>query len=190
MMSTFVEVVSRTALKERVEQLGADISADLAGEVPVMVGVLHGSVMFLADLVRAMSIDLEVEFLSLTRFGHDGQIGIAMDIAEALEGRHVVLVEDIVDTGLTLASMRRLLEVRNPATIRTVTLLDKAPRRIVEVDLEYRGFEVGDEFLLGYGLDWKGHYRNISSLWAVMDLEVLQADPLAFARHLGISPEV
>ncbi|MBT8211663.1 MAG: hypoxanthine phosphoribosyltransferase [Acidimicrobiia bacterium] len=188
MTSPFVEVVSRSSLRERVDQLGAEISTDLKGEVPVMVGVLQGSVVFLADLVRSMTIDLEVEFLSLTRFGHDGQIGIAMDIADPLEDRHVVIVEDIVDTGLTLASMRRLLEVRNPASIRTVTLIDKAPRRIVEVDLEYRGFEVGDEFLLGYGLDWKGHYRHISSLWAVMDLEVLQENRLAFAQHLGIAP--
>ena len=88
----------------------------------------------------------------------------------------------IAFTGLTLAALHRLLEVRGPASVRTVALLDKAPRRIVDVPVEYRGFEIGDEFLLGYGLDWEGWYRNVRSIWAVMDLSVLTADPLAFAR--------
>ena len=105
-----------------------------------------------------------------------------MDTTIQLEGRHVLIVEDIVDTGLTLASLRRLIEVRDPASVRTVALLDKAPRRIIEVPVEYRGFEVGDEFLLGYGLDWNGWYRNVRSLWAVMDLSELKRDQASFAR--------
>jgi hypoxanthine phosphoribosyltransferase len=93
----------------------------------------------------------------------------------------VVIVEDIVDTGLTLTTLRRVLETRDPASVRTVALLDKAPRRIVDVPVEYRGFEVGDEFLLGYGLDWNGWYRNVPSLWAVMDLGELTRDHRSFA---------
>ena len=107
---------------------------------------------------------------------------ISLDTTIQLEGRHVLIVEDIVDTGLTLASLRRLIEVRDPASVRTVALLDKAPRRIIEVPVEYRGFEVGDEFLLGYGLDWNGWYRNVRSLWAVMDLSELKRDHSSFAK--------
>jgi hypoxanthine phosphoribosyltransferase len=130
-----------------------------------------------------MACDVEIDFLTLTRFGaDDGRVSVALDTATQLEGRHVLIVEDIVDTGLTLAALHRLLEVRGPASVRTVALLDKAPRRIVDVPVEYRGFEIGDEFLLGYGLDWEGWYRNVRSIWAVMDLSVLTADPLAFAR--------
>jgi hypoxanthine phosphoribosyltransferase len=97
-----------------------------------------------------------------------------MDTAISLEGRHVVIVEDIVDTGLTLSTLIRNLEVRRPASLKTVALLDKVARRIVDVPVEYRGFEIGDEFLLGYGLDWEGRYRNLPGIWAVMDMERLQ----------------
>lgn len=182
MSEAFVEVVSADALSRRVNQLGEQIAEDYAGEVPVMVGVLKGCLPFVADLGRAMACDVQIDFITLTRFGEDdGRVSVALDTAVQLEGRHVLIAEDIVDTGLTLAALHRLLEVRGPASIRTVTLLDKAPRRIVDVPVEYRGFEIGDEFLLGYGLDWEGWYRNLPSIWAVMDLGVLQEDPLAFA---------
>lgn len=182
MSTPFVEVVDRPTLTARVTQLGEELSTDYGNNVPVLVGVLKGCLPFLADLVRAMDIHLEVDFLSLTRFGTEGRVSISMDTSTTLEGRDVVIVEDIVDTGLTLASLRRLIEVRSPNSMRTVALLDKAPRRIVEVPIDYRGFEVGDEFLLGYGLDWEGWYRNVQSLWAVMDLGVLTKDPQAFAQ--------
>lgn len=176
-----MEVVPEAALLTRTRQLGAEMAADYEGTVPVFVGVLKGCVPFMADLTRAYTGDLEVDFLSLTRFGSDGRVGIAMDIATPLRGRDVVIVEDIVDTGLTLTTLRRVLETRDPASLRTVALLDKAPRRIVDVPVEYRGFEVGDEFLLGYGLDWNGWYRNVRSLWAVMDLAELTQDHRSFA---------
>ena len=107
-----------------------------------------------------------------------------MDTLHPLENRHVVLVEDIVDTGLTLSTLRRLLEARRPASLKVVTLLDKAARRITEVELEYRGFEVGDEFLLGYGLDWEGRFRNVRSLWAVLDIGRFQEDPDLFTQEV------
>ncbi len=183
MPDAFVEVVSEQDLARRVAQLGEQISRDYAGQVPVMVGVLKGCLPFVADLGRAMDCNVEIDFLTLTRFGaDDGRVSVALDTAIQLEGRHVLIVEDIVDTGLTLAALHRLLEVRSPASVRTVALLDKAPRRIVDVPVEYRGFEIGDEFLLGYGLDWDGWYRNVRSIWAVMDLSILTADPLAFAQ--------
>ncbi len=179
-----VEVVTEAQIAERVTQLGADITTDYAGRQPVLIGVLRGAFVFTADLVRAIDLPLEVDFIALTRFKEKGTVGLAMDASLSLEGRDVLIVEDIVDTGLTLRALRRLLDLRRVADLRTVTLIDKAPRRIVEVPLEYRGFEVGDEFLLGYGLDWEGKYRNVRSLWAVMDLANLADDPLALARRV------
>ncbi len=176
-----VEVVPEAHLLERVAQLGAEISRDYGDRNPVLVGVLQGSFVFTADLLRSLSIAAEVDFMSLTRFGTEGRVGIAMDTSISLSGRHVIVVEDIVDTGLTLTTLHRLLELRDVASLSTVTLLDKASRRIVEVPVEYRGFEVGDEFLIGYGLDWDGRYRNLRSLWAAMDLSVLADDTYAVA---------
>jgi len=180
-MADFVEVASEVAVQRRVAELGEEISADYRGRTPVMIGVLNGCVPFIADLVRAMSIDLAVDFLSLTRFDGSGRVGMALDAGVPLAGRDVILVEDIVDTGLTLVTLRKMLALHEVASLSTVALLDKAPRRIVEVPVEYRGFEVGDEFLIGYGLDWNHSYRNAKSLWAVMDLSVLQSDSEAFA---------
>ncbi len=180
-MPDFVEVASEEALSRRVAELGEEISSDYRNRTPVMIGVLNGCVPFIADLVRAMSVDLVVDFLSLTRFDGSGRVGMALDAGVPLAGRDVILVEDIVDTGLTLVTLRKILGLHEVASLTTVALLDKAPRRIVDVPVEYRGFEVGDEFLIGYGLDWEHSYRNARGLWAVMDLAVLQADSAAFA---------
>ncbi|MFZ0493469.1 MAG: phosphoribosyltransferase family protein [Acidimicrobiia bacterium] len=176
-MNEVVEVIAEGPLAERVRSLGEAISADYEGKVPVLVGVLSGSLPFLSDLSRAIEGDCEIEFLSLNRFGEGGRARISMDTEISLEGRDVLIVEDIVDTGLSLTFLRRLLDTRDLKSLRTVALLDKVPRRIVQVPIEYRGFEVGDEFLLGYGLDWEGRYRNLRSIWAVLDLSAFQADP-------------
>lgn len=186
MADPFLEVVDKAAIETRVAELGRAIAEDHDGLDPVLVGVLKGCVPFLADLVRHIAIDHEIDFLLLTRFGEMGRVSVAMDTAISLEGRHVVLVEGIVDTGLTLSTLLRSLSVRDVAAVKTATLLDKVPRRIVDVPVDYRGFEVGDEFLLGYGLDWQGRYRNLPSLWAVMDMEQLANldstfPPLAFS---------
>ncbi len=182
MSAPIVEVIDADTISRRVAELGAEIMADYPDGPPVLVMVLHGSVPFGADLIRHMPYEVEADFLALTRFGEEGRVNIAMDTSISLEGRHVLVVEDLVDTGLTLVTMRRLLEARNPASVRVVALLDKAPRRIVDVAVEYRGFEVGDEFLLGYGLDWEGRYRNLPSLWAVLDLVAFTEDPDVLAR--------
>ncbi len=173
MASPYLEVVDETAIERRVRELGQMISADYRDLNPVLVGVLKGCVPFLPDLVRNIEVPHEVDFLLLTRFGERGRVSVAMDTAIPLMNRHVVLVQGIVDTGLTLSAVRRSLEVRHAASVSTVTLLDKVPRRIVDVPVEYRGFEIGDEFLLGYGLDWQGRYRNLPGLWAVMDMDRL-----------------
>jgi hypoxanthine phosphoribosyltransferase len=181
---SYAEVVTAEALASRARELGAQLTEDYRNKEPVLVGVLHGSLPFLSDLIRNVATPLEVDFLALSRFGEGGRVRIAMDTEISLQGRHVVLVEDIVDTGLTLSYVRRLLEARDVASLATVTLIDKAPRRIVEVPLEYRGFEVGDEFLLGYGLDWEGKYRNLRSIWVVLDLATLQNDSASLADRV------
>lgn len=176
------EVVAADAVIARVDALAEEIAADYGGKTPVVVGVLNAALLFLADLVRRLTIPLEVEFLAVSRFGEGGRVKIAMDTSISLQGRHVLLVEDLVDTGLTLSFLRELFHTRQVASFRTVTLIDKAPRRIVDVPLEYRGFEVGEEFLLGYGLDYEGRYRNLPSLWAVLDFAEFTADPEVLQR--------
>lgn len=176
------EVVPAAAIAARIAELGTAIRHDYAGKDPVLLGVLKGAVPFLADLGRRLPPQIDIDFLSLTRFGSEGRVGIAVDSATSLAGRHVLLVEDIVDTGLTLSYLLGLLETREPASLATAALLDKRTRRIVDVPLRYRGFEVGDEFLLGYGLDWEGRYRNLPGLWAVLDLAAFRLDPEAATR--------
>ncbi len=184
MSEPFVEVVDEATLQERVAQLGSEISADYEGTPPIVVGVLKGSLPFMTDLVKHLPFGVELDFLSLTRFGHHGRVSLAMDTSLSMDGRDVLIVEDIVDTGLTLTTLRRLMEVKGARDVRTVALLDKATRRIVDVPVEYRGFEVGDEFLLGYGLDWEGRFRNVRSLWGVMDLKTLADEPQLFAQKV------
>lgn len=176
---TFTEVVSERTLANRVVELGDQISRDYRGLVPVLVCVLSGSVVFHADLLRRVSIHCETDFLALTRFGEGGRVRLALDTASNLEGRHVLIVEDIVDTGLTHRLLCRTIEARNCASVRTVALVDKASRRLVDVPISYRGFEVGDEFLVGYGLDWQGRFRNLRSLWAILDFPRFAEDPAA-----------
>ncbi len=183
-MNTLAEVVDAPTIARRVAELGATISADYVGREPVLLGILNGAVPFLADLGRHLPPEIEVDFLSLTRFGDEGRVSISVDSATSITDRHVIVVEDIVDTGLTLSYLHGLLATRRPASLATATLIDKVTRRIVDVPLEYRGFEVGDEFLLGYGLDWNGRYRNLPSLWAVLDLAAFQEDPVSLSRQV------
>lgn len=168
------EVISATDLADRVSELGTAISEDYRDRRPVLVAMLVGALPFLADLVRQISVPLDVDFLSLSRFGEGGRLRVILDTAENLSGRDVIIVEDIVDTGLSLTVLRRMIGDRGASSVATVTLLDKVPRRMVEVPIEYRGFEVGDEYLIGYGLDHDGWFRNLPSIWAVLDLGRLQ----------------
>ena len=183
MNDPFVEVIDQKTLQSRVAELGREISGTLVEDDPVVVGVLKGSVPFLTDLTRHLPLTVEIDFLNLTRFGREGRVSNAMDLSVSVEGRAVLIVEDIVDTGLTLATLRKMLFARGASSVTTVALLDKSTRRIVDVPVEHRGFDVGDEFLLGYGMDWQGRYRNVPSIWAVMDLSVLTSDPDSFRRH-------
>ncbi len=171
-------------LEARVSELAREMSRDLedSDSPPVLVGVLKGSTLFLADLVRQMDLELEVDFISISSYaesgGGSGVVRIVKDLEKDVSGRHVVIVEDIVDTGLTLNYLRRTIGEREPASLRAVTLLDKSARRIVPVELEYSGFEVPDVFVVGYGLDFQGRYRNIPEILAVKDVAKLANDPL------------
>ena len=147
----------------------------------MFVGVLRGAAIFLADLIRAAPIDIVTDFMSISSYdaseGQSGVVRIVKDLDLDVSGRDVVVVEDIVDTGLTLNYLRNALEQRQPASVRAVTLMDKAARRIAPVPLEYVGFEVPDLFVVGYGLDFQGRYRNLPDVLAVHDLARLINDP-------------
>jgi hypoxanthine phosphoribosyltransferase len=178
------EVISTEEIHSRVSELGSAISDDYQGRDPVFVSVLTGSVLFSADLIRSVSLRAEIDFLALNRFGASGRISVSMDTSGPLFDRDVIIVEEIVDTGLTLKVLRQMMVDRGARSVATVGLLDKARRRVTEVPIEYRGFEVGDEFLVGYGLDWEGLYRNLPSMWAILDIEAFVADRMILAREL------
>lgn len=177
------EVLPEDEILSRVRELGVAIANDYEGRDPLFLVMLVGSIPFGADLVRTVDISSEIDFLGLNRYGESGKIGVTLDTSTPLFDRNVVIVEDIVDTGLTLATLRRMILDRGAASVATAALLDKTRRRVTEVPVEYRGFEVGDEFLIGYGLDWQGMYRNLRSIWAVLDMETFVADPRVFAEQ-------
>ncbi len=182
-----VEVIPEADIRSRVTELGKAIAEDYEGREPLFVVVMTGSVPFAADLLRSVDLRSEVEFLGLNRFGEGGRIGVAMDVSTPLFDRDVIIVEDITDTGLTLSVLRRMIVDRGAGTVATASLIDKTARRVTDVPIEYRGFEVGDEYLVGYGMDWQGLYRNLRSIWAVLDMEAFVNDPLVLARSLGLS---
>ena len=158
-------LVSADALKARVAELGRAIARDYAGASPVLVGVLQGAVPFLADLMRELPLDLTVDFLRASSYGSgtnsSGAVRLLSDLTVDIKGRPVLLVDDIVDTGLTLAMLKRTLEARGPLSVRTCVLLDKQGRRQTEIDVDYVGFTIPNVFVVGYGLDYDGLYRNL-----------------------------
>lgn len=177
-------MIAADDIRSRVGELGAAIAEDYQGRNPVFVTVLTGSVLFAADLIRAVDEPVEIDFLALNRFGDGGRISVSMDVSRPIEDRDVVIVEEIVDTGLTLNVLRQMMQDRGARSVATVGLLDKTRRRVTEVPIEYRGFEVGDEFIVGYGLDWEGLYRNLPSMWAILDIEGFVKDPEILARKV------
>ncbi len=183
-------LVPREAIAAGVARLGREIgqSFQYTSEKPVLVGVLKGSSVFLADLVRAIPLDVTVDFISISSYGSDaagsGVVRIVKDLEQDIAGKHVVVVEDIVDTGLTLTYLRKNLKARSPATLQTATLIDKSIRRLLPVPVEWIGFEAPDAFLLGYGLDYRGIYRNVPDLIAVRDVARLALHPRMLVEEL------
>ena len=153
------------ALRARVGELAQQINRDLAGKEPVLISVLRGSFIFMADLVRAIELPCRVDFMAVSSYGSgttsSGQVKITKDLSESIEGRDVLVVEDILDSGNTLSYLLQLLQARRPASVRLCTLLDKPSRRTKPVELHYSGFTIPDYFVVGYGLDYDEKYRNL-----------------------------
>jgi hypoxanthine phosphoribosyltransferase len=163
-MSRVDVLISEADLRERVRALGREIARDYAGRPLVVVGVLKGSFIFLADLVRAIDLPLVVDFIGISSYQgttSTGVVQITGDLARPIEGKHVLLVEDIVDTGLTMRYLLDNLATRGPASLQVCALLEKPSRAKVKIPIAYRGFVVADEFVVGYGLDWDGRMRNL-----------------------------
>jgi hypoxanthine phosphoribosyltransferase len=167
MMHEDVEEVllSGEEVQARVAELGAQLAAEYEGREPVLVSVLKGSIIFLADLVRAMPIPLSIDLMEVSSYGtsteSSGQVRILKDLSTSIEGREVIVVEDIIDTGLTLNYLLRYLHDKGPASIRICCLLDKPARRLAPIEIDYRGFTIADRFVIGYGLDYGERYRNL-----------------------------
>jgi hypoxanthine phosphoribosyltransferase len=158
-------LVSEQDLQRRVAELGAEINRDYKGRDVVMIGVLKGAVLFVADLMRELTVPCEVDFMAVSSYGSatdsSGVVRILKDLDASIEGRDVLIVEDIIDSGLTLQYLVRSLKARNPRSLEVCALLTKPERRRVDVPIRYVGFEIPDRFVIGYGLDHAQHYRNL-----------------------------
>lgn len=153
------------ALKSRVADIAAQIDRDYEGKSPMLISVLRGSFIFMADLIRSITLPCTVDFMAVSSYGSgttsSGQVKITKDLSESIEGRDVIVVEDILDSGNTLSYLFQLLQARHPASVRLCTLLDKPSRRTKPVQADYTGFTVDDLFVVGYGLDFAEKYRNL-----------------------------
>jgi hypoxanthine phosphoribosyltransferase len=171
----------REDVRRRVQELGRTITGEYVGREPVLVSVLKGGAMFLADLSRAIDLPVETHFMAISRYGDAeesmGRVQILLDLDVDLTGRDVLLVEDIVDTGLTSRYLLSVLRARGPASVALCTLLDKSVRRIVPLSPTYVGFDCPDRFVVGYGLDFGERYRNLPDILQVDDLAALKRDP-------------
>ena len=177
-------LLDRQGIADVVDRLAAGLSERFDDGV-VLVAVLRGSVPFLADLVRAMTIRTVVDFVALSPYVPDtGRVRLVMDAATSVEGRDVVIIEDIVDTGLTAAFLQAEMSRRNPRSVSLCTLVNRPARRIVPVPLDFVGVQIEDRFVIGYGLDYEGRYRNLQVLAAV-DTEVLAENPDAYLSLYG-----
>ena len=167
-------LITEEQLSTRIKELGAEISRDYAGKELLIICILRGGVMFMTDLVRQIAVPLAFEFMAVSSYGSgarssSGDVRITLDLNTNIAGRHVLIVEDIIDSGRTLSSVIDLLKTRDPASLFVCTLLDKVSRREVEVPVRYRGFAIEDKFVFGYGLDMDEYYRNLPFI-GVVDL--------------------
>jgi len=165
-------MISAAEIQQRVQQLAADIRRDYVNEPQLhFVSVLKGAFMFLGDLIRAMDRPVTIDFMAVSSYGKNttssGEVRVLKDLDTGLEGRNVIIVEDIVDTGLTLAYLQEILHARGPKSLKTACLLSKPSRRVVEVKVDYTGFTIEDRFVVGYGLDYAEQYRNLPYLGAL-----------------------
>jgi hypoxanthine phosphoribosyltransferase len=184
-------LISRERIAKRVAELGADISRDFAGEAVIFVGVLKGAAIFLSDLSRQVTLDATFDFIGVSSYGvrpspdqelahgwdSTGEVKLTKDVDQSMRDRNVILVEDILDTGLTLTHIKRLLIAHQPKAFRIAALLNKPSRRKQPIDADYLGFSIPDEFVVGYGLDYAERYRNLPDICVVPRLDGPSAPP-------------
>jgi hypoxanthine phosphoribosyltransferase len=172
MMPDVKEVlISSSEIQEKVREMGESVTEDYSGKRPLLVGILRGAVVVLGDLMRNIDLPCEIDFMDISSYGtgtsSSGVVRILKDLEEDITSRHVLIVEDIIDTGLTLSYLRRSLLARKPASLEICTLLSKPSRREIDLDVRYVGFEVPDVFVVGYGIDFAGAYRNLPDIHAL-----------------------
>ena len=159
---------SRDQIAERVHALGTQISTDYAGQSIVLIGVLKGAAIFLSDLARSITVDNTFDFVAVSSYGRalvsSGQVKLIKDIDNPIEDKHVILVEDILDTGLTLSYLRQLMLQHKPASLKIATCLDKPDRRLVPIEADYVGFKIPNQFVIGYGMDYAERYRGVDDI--------------------------
>ena len=165
---------SREQIAARVAELGRQISKDFAGEPVVLVGVLKGAAIFLSDLARQIELDSTFDFISVSSYGgetqNSGEVKLLKDVDQSMEGKNVILVEDILDTGLTLNYISKLVEAHQPRSLRIAALLDKPSRRKLPIQVQYIGFTIPDAYVVGYGLDYAERYRNLPDICVLENL--------------------
>jgi hypoxanthine phosphoribosyltransferase len=174
-------LINEEELQKRIKELGEEISRDYVGMDLLLICILRGGVMFLTDLMRALSVPHTIDFMAVSSYGAGtresaGQVRITLDLTTSIAGRDVLLVEDIIDSGNTIASVLAMLETRGPKSLKVCTLLDKAERRESEVPIHYRGFEIPNKFVFGYGLDLDEYYRNLPFVGVVHPGKFIQPD--------------
>ena len=160
-------LLTRDQIQQRVSELGKEISQDFYGQSLVLIGVLKGAAMFVADLARAITVDCTFDFLAVSSYGmamHSREVRLTKDVNQPIEDENVILVEDILDTGRTLSYLKHALLARQPATLRIATLLDKPERRLCEIQADYVGFTIPNRFVVGYGMDFAERYRNLPDI--------------------------
>lgn len=157
-------LITEEEIKKRVKELGDEISKDYIGKEPVVLGILKGAVVFLSDLIREIKIPINIDFMAVSSYGKSsvstGEVRIIKDLDYSVEDKDIIIVEDIIDTGLTLGYLKELLVKRGAKSVKICTLLDKPERRKIDIDVDYMGFKIPDEFIIGYGLDYNEKYRN------------------------------
>lgn len=158
-------LIDEDKLAKRIKEIGQEISEDFAGEEIMLVGILKGASVFMSDLIRQISLPVYIDYMVVSSYGNSaetsGVVRIIKDLEDNIDGKNIIIVEDIIDTGLTLSYLKQNLLSRNPKTLKICTLLDKPARREKEINIDYRGFEVPDEFIIGYGIDYAEKYRNL-----------------------------
>ncbi len=169
----FVSYLSEETIQNKIKELGEQISADYEDKIPVFIGILNGSFLFMSDLIKNVTIDCEIDFIKLSSYGDakisSGKVTLVKDLNAQIEGRHIIIVEDIVDTGLSIKYIEELIEQHNPASLKLATLLMKPESLKYEVKIDYIGFKIPNKFVIGYGLDYAQKFRNLRSIYVLSE---------------------